>query len=255
LILSQKLTLSIVSHGHGALLEKLVEELDNNLQLKDVHLIVTLNRNDELFSFKHKKTRNLRLTIIKNKKPLGFGANHNQAFNICKTSWFAILNPDLSISIDVFTPMIKAAIKEGASLVAPNVIDTHGVKQDSVRANITPWALIMRRLDNARESNLNDGKFHWFAGMFYLVNSSAYNQIGGFNENYFLYCEDYDLCARMHLAGKLMLYMPNITITHDARRASWKSLKYLLMHIKSILKVWFSLTMWRIALSDLKERR
>jgi GT2 family glycosyltransferase len=243
--------LSIVSHGHGPYLEKLVEQLESNLQLKGVHLVVTLNKHDEFFSFDNKNTHNLQLSIIRNKIPLGFGANHNQAFKECKTNWFAILNPDLSIPTDIFTPMIISAVAKGATLVAPGVIDSNGVNQDSVRSNITPWSLIMRRLHMAQESNLDDGRFHWFAGMFYLVNSNEYNQIGGFDENFFLYCEDYDLCARMHLSGKLLIYMPNLTIIHDARRASWNSLKHLFLHVSSLLRVWSSLIIWRIALRDL----
>lgn len=245
--LSDQLTLSIVSHGHGPLLEKLVGQLDANPKLKGVRLIVTLNQPGEIFSFEQDSTRHLDLLIIRNPVPLGFGANHNQAFKKCESAWYAILNPDLSLPVDVFTPMIDVAIRRGASLTVPRVVNSDGVVEDSVRWNLTPWSLMKRRLGIAGEPNLDDGRFRWFAGMFYLVESAAYREIGGFDEQFFLYCEDYDFCARICLAGYSVLFQPNVTVIHDARRASWKSRKYLLMHMKSIWRVWSSMPVWRIA--------
>lgn len=249
--LSDQLTLSIVSHGHGHLLENLVGQLDANPKLKGVRLVVTLNQYEESFSFEGKTTSNLQLSIIRNPAPLGFGANHNQAFKRCETAWYAILNPDLSLTVDVFTPMIDAAIKRGASLTVPRVVNGSGVVEDSVRWNLTPWALMKRWLGIPGEPNLNDGRFRWFAGMFYLIESSVYRELGGFDEKYFLYCEDYDICARIYLAGYPVLFQPNVSVIHDARRTSWKSRKYLFMHMKSILRVWSSTPVWRIAFQNM----
>lgn len=117
--LSDQLTLSIVSHGHGHLLENLVGQLDANPKLKGVRLIVTLNQYEESFSFEKKITRNLQLSIIRNPAPLGFGANHNQAFKRCETAWYAIMNPDLSLAVDSFYSTIDAAIERGASSPCP----------------------------------------------------------------------------------------------------------------------------------------
>jgi len=249
--LSDQVTLSIVSHGHGRLLEALVDQLEANTALTGVRLIVTLNCPGETFSFERAPTHRLQLLIIRNRAKLGFGANHNQAFKHCVTPWFAVLNPDLSLPTDVFTPMIDIAIERGAALTAPQVINSEGAEEDSIRWNLTPWSLIKRRMGCPGESNLTDGRFRWFAGMFYLVDSRAYRTIGGFNTKYFLYCEDYDLCARMHLAGQLVQFVPEISVVHDARRASWKSRRYLALHLRSMWRVWFSWPVWRISIQNL----
>ena len=248
--LSDTLTLSIVSHGHGALVETLVRQLDAIQELAGVKLVVTLNQTGEHVAFEKESPRNLRMSIIRNPSPLGFGANHNQAFQRCTTSWFAILNPDLSILSDVFTPLIEAANDRKAALVAPLVVNSDGRQEDSVRWNLTPWSLIKRKMRLDGEADLDDGRFRWFAGMFYLVTSNAYRQVGGFDSRYFLYCEDYDLCARMHLAGHRAFFQRDVLVIHDARRETWKSRKHLIMHLKSIWQVWSSLPVWRIALQD-----
>ncbi|MCV2369875.1 glycosyltransferase, partial [Roseateles oligotrophus] len=249
--LSDQLTLSIVSHGHGPLVETLVAQLDTIEALAGVKVILTLNVPGEPFLYEIQPLHRLRLDIVRNASPLGFGANHNQAFKKCETHWYAILNPDLSLPTDVFTPLLQTARAENAALVAPCVVNPEGITEDSVRWNLTPWSLFMRRLGVQGESSVGDHKFRWFAGMFYIVSSTAFRQIGGFDTRYFLYCEDYDLCARMHLANHKLRYEPGFRVIHDARRASWKSSRYLVMHMKSLLRVWCSNPVWRIALKNM----
>lgn len=248
--LSEQLTLSIVSHGHGPLVESLVAQLDALPELSDVHLIVTLNQSGETFRYEQHPTQKLHLTVVRNPTPLGFGANHNNAFERCSTRWFAILNPDLSISKEIFSSLINSAVTTGSSLIAPLVVNSLGHVEDSVRWNLTPWSLLKRKLRLPGESDLQDGHFRWFAGMFYIVESRAYRDIGGFDKKYFLYCEDYDFCARLHLAGRRLTFQRKIQVVHDARRATWKSRRYLVMHLKSMWRVWSSRPVWRIALKD-----
>lgn len=252
---SPLVTLSLVSHGHGPLIDTLVAQLDELPSLDRVRLIVTLNVCNEPFAFESRSLRHLQLVVIRNSSPKGFGANHNQAFERCETPWFAILNPDLSITEDVFTSLIEIAEKEMAALIAPRIVNSTGRQEDSVRWNLTPWSLVKRRLKARGEDDVNDGRFRWFAGMFYIVQSAAYRKIGGFDTRYFLYCEDYDLCARMHLARQSVWFSREIQIIHDARRASWKSRRYLMMHLKSLFRVWTSAPVWRIALRDLLPSR
>lgn len=253
--LSGLLTLSVVSHGHASLVEALVAQLDTLPSLNGVRLVVTLNVPGEPFIHEFDPLRRLRLVIIRNTTPLGFGANHNQAFMRCETPWFAILNPDLAMPTDVFAPLIHIAATERASLIAPRVVNSTGAREDSVRWNLTPWSLLKRRLNSEGEDEVGDGKFRWFAGMFYIVESASFRDIGGFDDRYFLYCEDYDLCARMHLARRTVRFSNEIQVVHDARRASWKSRRYLVMHLRSLFRVWTSAPVWRIALHDLFSSR
>lgn len=255
MLLSEQLTLSIVSHGHGSIMENLVRQLDAIPNLLDVTLILTLNQSEEPCIFERVPTINLKVLILRNTNPKGFGENHNNAFRMSQTSWFGILNPDLIISEDIFSGMIETAIQRKASLIAPRIVNTDGGQEDSVRNNLTPLSLLKRRFSCFQHEKIDTGQFRWLAGMFYLISDEAFEDVNGFDERFFLYCEDYDLCARMSLAGHLILFQPHIKIIHDARRASHKSWKFMMMHIKSLLQVWMSYPVWRIALRDFRRLR
>lgn len=241
------LTLSIVSHGHGSLLTRLLDDLNTLPSLRGTLVIVTLNLIYEQLDTDGFK--NLRIELIRNVSPKGFGANHNQAFRRCSTAWFGILNPDLRITHDVFTDLLALAAKDdGIALVAPRVLNSSGGVEDSVRHNLTPLSLLKRTVFNSSRARAPDvSKFCWYAGMFYLIRSSTYAAIGGFDERYFLYCEDYDLCARMHLQGRLLVHAPMVAVVHDAQRDSHRSGRHLWLHLKSLVRVWLSAPVWRIA--------
>ncbi|MEO8937924.1 MAG: galactosyltransferase-related protein, partial [Burkholderiaceae bacterium] len=86
---------------------------------------------------------------------------------------------------------------------------------------------------------------HWLAGMFLFVSSEAFRSVGGFDERYFMYCEDFDLCARMRLAGWDFEVEENTTVVHVAQRASHRSRRHFAWHVSSLLRMWTSSAFWR----------
>jgi GT2 family glycosyltransferase len=242
------LTLSIVSHGHGPLLLRLLADLNAVQPLRNLRVLVTLNLRTE--NLDPTPFANLRIETIRNIVPKGFGANHNQAFRDCTTEWFGILNPDLRVVDDVFSQLLVHAVDQPAvALLTPRVLNSTGGIEDSVRENLTPLSILKRMLAPRSPRQLPAGtpEFRWYAGMFYLIRSKAYAELAGFDERYFLYCEDYDLCARMHLKEWLLIQAPMVTVVHDAQRDSHRSGQYLRMHLVSLLRVWMSTPVWRIA--------
>jgi GT2 family glycosyltransferase len=86
--------------------------------------------------------------------------------------------------------------------------------------------------------------FFWVAGMFLLMRATAYREIGGFDERFFLYCEDYDVCARMRRAGYSIVLAPATLAVHDAQRGSLRSMRHLRWHVASLFRVWTSSAFW-----------
>ena len=76
----------------------------------------------------------------------------------------------------------------------------------------------------------------WVGGMFMLFSSSAYAQIAGFDERYFMYVEDVDVCTRLWNAGLKVMACPCAVVIHEARRASRRSWGHLRWHITSLLR-------------------
>ena len=88
-----------------------------------------------------------------------------------------------------------------------------------------------------------------------LFQSAAFLELGGFDERYFLYYEDVDICARLRLAGHEIVVCPWVSVVHAARRESHQKLQYLAWHIASITRFFCSLVFVKLAVRGLLWRR
>ncbi|WP_419816369.1 glycosyltransferase [Glacieibacterium sp.] len=252
IVLARDLTLSVVSHGHGGLLTSLLDDLDNQATLAGTKVVVTLNVAEDL-SFD--SYANILVTVVRNSVPKGFGANHNAAFEHCTTRWFAVLNPDLRIAeVEPFSSLVRlAATIPNVGVLAPRILSSCGETEDAVRTNLTPWSLLLRRHGRrgvvTPDLPTRRGRaFYWLAGMSLMFDAAAYRQIGGFDERFFLYCEDYEICARLYANGYALAVDRHSKIVHDAQRDSHRSVKHLVWHLTSLLRVWTSMSFWSVTL-------
>ncbi len=228
------ISVSVISHGHGPMLPALLLRL---LEFPEVaQVMVTLNI-PELVSL----PSDSRVQVIRNQTPLGFGANHNQAFAMARSPYFCVLNPDISFIANPFPQLLGSFSDKDIGLVAPLVKNTDGGIEDSVRHFPTPIAILARRLFSFKDVYVfseDDASFtaEWVGGMCMLFKSSAYAQIAGFDEHYFMYVEDVDLCTRLWKAGLKVMVCPSAVVIHEARRASRRSWAHLRWHIASLLR-------------------
>jgi N-acetylglucosaminyl-diphospho-decaprenol L-rhamnosyltransferase len=244
------LTISIVSHGHRNHVLRLLQDLNRIASTRPLKVLLTLNVPEPesgLTAFS-----SLNVALSPNSQPKGFAANHNAAFVHCNTSWFAVLNPDVRLPNNPFTALLEVGNGDPRiALLAPRVVNSVGKLEDHIRPNLTPLSLWRRRrgivetIDASMPAH-RSRCFYWFAGMFMLFRSEAFRSIGGFDERFFLYCEDYDICARLFLSGHALALVPYVEVVHDAQRESHRSFKHRRWHIYSLLRVWSSTTYWRI---------
>ena len=178
--------------------------------------------------------------ILINERPKGFGANHNAAFLHCDTPYFCVLNPDVKLLSDPFPPLMATLTEHRGGVVGPLVRAPGGGVEDSARRFPTLPFLARKVFRRAvRPDYATTGGpsgVDWIGGMFMLFPSEVFRSIGGFDEAYFLYYEDVDLCRRLGRAGWPVLYDPRVAVQHDARRASRKSPRLALHHISSIAR-------------------
>jgi hypothetical protein len=238
------LTLSIVSHGDAKKIKRLLESLYQYERVDLFQTILTDNLGDNIPDITDSKWQSF--TIIRNKKELGFSRNHNLAFKLAQGKYFCVLNPDVLFEQEVFQHLISLLANGQADIVAPLIVDTNAVRQDSFRDFPTPFEIVRRRLPGYRFSSSPAAttfgliRPDWIAGIFMLMKSETYRDLNGFDENYRLYFEDVELCARAQLAGMKLVVDTNIQVRHDAHRASRKKLNYLLWHIQSAIRFFTS---------------
>lgn len=235
---SPAVTVSIVSHGQLELVRPLLEQLDHFSRALTAKVVLTLNIPEpDLLAG---ASWGFEVERIENAVPLGFGANHNQAFDHCATPWFLVLNPDIRFDRDVLAPLIAQAAPD-SGLLTPRILEPGKSEPEQHRAIITPLEILRRRRPDYVRPLVPD----WIPGLFMLFRSEAYRQVGGFDERFFMYGEDFDICARTRLAGWKLQVAEDLTALHDARRASRTSLRHLYWHVTSLIKVWLSRPFWR----------
>lgn len=229
------ISVSIVSHGHGALLPDLLLDLECCPEVGKV--VVTRNIPEPALETERSEL----LTIIDNPHPKGFGTNHNSAFQQINTEYFAVLNPDIRLVSNPFPALLNDFECFDAALCAPAVVNPSGVLEDSARQFPSLFNLASKIFGRY------DGRVHyaigelprsspWVAGMFMLFSSADYESLQGFDESFYLYYEDVDICARLWKSGRKVMLCPEVYVIHDARRASRRNIRYMRLHATSMAR-------------------
>jgi hypothetical protein len=172
--------------------------------------------------------------LRRNRRNVGFAAACNDGIAAGASPYCLLLNPDVRIEQKALLTLLDCIVKQPKmGIVAPRLVNPDGSLQWSCRRYPTLRAVLLRglRLDalipgpvdrylmrdwehgHAREVD-------WVIGACLLVRRAALEDVGPFDEGFFLYCEDTDLCRRMHLAGWSVLYEPAAVVPHEHRRMS-----------------------------------
>lgn len=244
---SRQITVSIVSHGQQALILPLLEQLSRFCADAIVKVVLTVNvpEKDLVDCNAYRFPVQTRV----NARPRGFGANHNGAFTHCDSEWFLVLNPDIRIGADVLGGLKRLA-RPDAGLLTPRIVEPGNSTPEPHRGLLTPCEILVRRRAGYRAPT----QPVWIPGMFMLFRAQAYRAIEGFDARYFMYGEDFDICARLRLAGWTIQAADALQVQHDAQRASQRNWKHLRWHFTSLFKVWSSCAFWRYRTALLRGR-
>lgn len=193
-----------------------------------------------------------RVHHVHNGANLGFGAGHNRAFaRLPETSTLhLILNPDVRFAAHVL-PALRAVMDADHSIgaVMPRINFPDGNLQRLAKLLPSPVDLILRRFvpSGAVRERINQRyELHdlpqdqaievpVISGCCLLVRTQALRRVGGFDERYFMYMEDFDLVRRLGDFSTI-LYMPTVNVVHDYAKGSYVNRKLLGYHMKSALK-------------------
>lgn len=235
--ISDRITLSIVSHGQASLIRSLLDDLAV-LPQRNFEVFITINIPEDESSY---QGHPFPLQIIRNFAPKGFGANHNAAFYQSTSMWFAVVNPDIRIpSLDL--QALLAPFQCGAvAAVAPVVLSKDGRIEDSARQFPTLMRFARRVLIRQHTADYKVDivpyPVDWVAGMFVVFRRDAYQKIDGFDEQrFFMYLEDTDICRRLSKNGWRVMVNPYVQVIHIAQRASRRNLQHIYWHAVSAFR-------------------
>jgi N-acetylglucosaminyl-diphospho-decaprenol L-rhamnosyltransferase len=186
------------------------------------------------------------LRLLRNAVPQGYARNHDEAFKQAQGTYFCILNPDVEFLEPTMGPLIAVLDSGSADIAAPLVVDTDGRVQDSFRRLPSPWELVGRWMGRGpgrvEVPSAELAYVDWIAGIFMLMRSSTFSDLGGFDPGYRIYFEDVDLCTRARLMGLRIAVDTRLRLQHDARRASRRPGRHLIWHVQSAVRFFSSET-------------
>ena len=234
-----RLSILIVSHGHEQLVARLLASLPGACAGIEHEIVIVDNLGSPDFQTAIGGLTPV-LKILSNDRRLGFGANVNRAERASSGDILLVLNPDTEY---VSGSLAKASnyleSHPGIGLLAARLIHPDGRDQRNFRAFPTLPVAILRGL--GADSWKKTPKFYrarvlldmpldvprqvdWAFGSFMLIRRHNFEAVGGFDESFFMYYEDVDLCLRLRRQGLETWIYPNLVFLHHHQRTSAEQL-------------------------------
>jgi len=218
----KKLTISIVNYNSGDYLSRCLDSLSKLNKELDFDVVI-LNNASLDGSFEEAKKRFPQFQYIDNKENLGFGKAHNIALKKANTPYLLTLNPDSEVPSGTLKYIYDYMENNPEVGLATSKVEKADGTLDiaSHRGFPTPKASFMYFfLKNDRLYHLTDRnmsvthEIDSAVGAFMFMRKEALEKIGYFDEDYFLYGEDIDICYRLKKSGYKIMYIPEVKILH-----------------------------------------
>ena len=178
--------------------------------------------------------------LIRNATNVGFGRGVNQAVAVARAPLLLFINPDCRLMSGALSALRSVLDGEaGCAIAGPRILDPDGSVQGSARGDpdmltgffgrtgalrvLLPFLPVARRnvvAEDAVRTGAASVVVDWLSGACMLVRRDAFMEIGGFDERFFLYWEDADLCRRLRARGYHVRYVPGATAVHQVGRSS-----------------------------------
>jgi N-acetylglucosaminyl-diphospho-decaprenol L-rhamnosyltransferase len=178
-----------------------------------------------------------RANYLPMKSNVGYGSAINAAVRLLPgaVEWILVVNPDVVLSPGSIDTLVSVGDEDPrVAAVGPKTLTTEGEVYPSARsvpslrtgvghalfANLwleNPWSRAYRQDTSAEPVRRDAG---WLSGACVLVRRSAFDQLGGFDEGYFMYFEDVDLGYRLGKAGYRNVYEPGASVTHTGAHST-----------------------------------
>lgn len=231
-----KLSVIILNYNVRYFLEQCVRSCERALEGIDSEIIV-IDNNSPDDSCAMMKQHFPHITLLENKENVGFSKANNQAVAVAKGAYVCILNPDTAVAEDVFVKTLQHAdsLPSLGALGTYLMDGTGNFLPESKRNLPTPKRSLLKLLGKTKGSNgyyaahvsaHGEGSVEVLVGAFMLMKRSVYNEVGGFDEDYFMYGEDIDLSYKLTQAGYSNEYFGNVTVLHYKGESTKKDKAY-----------------------------
>ncbi len=209
------LSFVIVTYNSQATIQECLQSVYR--QDCDVHEVVVVDNASDDRALSIVSSKFPQATILRNKRNVGFGAANNAGVRLTSTEFVAMVNPDVRLTRDWGSEILRTlgehaefGAAEGKLLLAeqPTLLNSRGSELNFLGFGCTT---------GCGEEDNNDPVpklVGYPSGAAFAMRREVYQDIGGFDEDFFLYHEDVDLGLRLYRAGFATIYVPSAVAYH-----------------------------------------
>jgi N-acetylglucosaminyl-diphospho-decaprenol L-rhamnosyltransferase len=221
------LAVVVVNHNAGAFLARCLESVHTSAGDIGLEVVVVDNASRD-GSPRHAEEAGAR--VLRNERNRGFAPAANQGIGATTAPFVLLLNPDAEIVGGTLSALVKVARERPrAGAVGLLVRNPDGSIQPSARrvprlfealghaflGPIAPGNRFTRSYTMAGWDRTAEREVEWVSGSAMLLRRDATSEVGPFDDGYFMYVEDVDLCTRLRRAGWSVLFSPEVEVVHE----------------------------------------
>jgi GT2 family glycosyltransferase len=224
---------AIVNYNAGPELRQALESIDREAA-GSWHAVVVDNGSTDGSETAAMEFAQVRL--VRNSENVGFARGVNQAIRECPAERVVIMNPDCRLMPGALSRLMAVLDADPqCAIAAPLILDPDGSPQGNARGDPDMLTGLFGRTGSLRRAlrgmdvsrrNVIDGAddestvVDWVSGACMLVRRDTFVSVGGFDERYFMYWEDADLCRRLRAHGHTIRFVPRASAVHRVGQSS-----------------------------------
>jgi len=211
----KKISIIIVNFRSDQYLQKCIASL-YIFEKKEEFEIIIVN-NDAKERLKKIKNSYPEIIVINNHRNKGFGQAINLGVKKAQGEILLFLNPDTELVEDIFSKIENEfLIEKNVAVISPRVVEKNGIKQEWLFGKkFNLWRLLINNLiGDSEKDTLQKKEVDWVSGASMFVRKKDFLAVDGFDETFFLYLEDMDLCLKLKKLNKKTIYLPEIKTKH-----------------------------------------
>lgn len=240
-----KMSGCIVTYNNASIIEECISSILKWTENLDFKLYISDNGSTD-GTVQLIRSKYPQVIVIENKKNLGFGGGHNRVIRRLDSKYHFVINPDIFVTQDVFSPMVKyVETHRNVAMITPKIMNDNGTEQLLPKRNPTirytivskfkPFKHYRKEYTRELEDLEQPTDIDFCTGCFFAIRTSVFKQLKGFDKRYFMYMEDADL-ARMVRQKYRIVFFPEVFVYHKWHRENLKNIKGVLRWFHSMVK-------------------
>lgn len=206
------------------LLESLIKKYKEKITSKKIEIIVVDNLSSDDTVKKIQRFEGF-IKILQNDDNYGFSRGNNLAAKKAEGKFLIFMNPDSQIIKGDLFDLLEDFNDENIGIVGGEILNFSGEKEVSAgktysAVNVFLFSLGLEEKAGVRFSPKGKSDVDFVSGALLAIKRNIFEKLGGFDEHYFMYVEDVDLCFRVKKLGLRVLFSPQVTIKHMGQASS-----------------------------------